>query len=278
MRSFYAMLAICLTLTVGLGGCSGGETDNAEKVLELLDKSTPGQLVEEFTAMVRDPEKRTADAQRFIIISQLAAMGPKTLSPIIDMMAAPDTSDDARLFILQCLTERLTPLYMDDLTPLLVSENHVIRACAVTLIGHIEHPDVMPLLEVARKDKSPSVSFSALSSMAVWGDQEARDELSAMYLAEDVEPAYKTEIIRVVLRGPVKKDLDILTAALNEDHVDIGTRARVAGAVGALGNASSIGPLETSLEKYPDPLFTQVASEALEAIRQREEQAPGAGQ
>ena len=275
MRFFFANLATGVMLVAGLGGCSGGEREGAEEVQQLLNGSNVGQLVEEFTMMAQDPATYTADFRRFAIIEHLASMGPKTLSPIIDLMVAPETGNETRLFILQCLAKRLTPLYMDDLTPLLVSENHVIRACAVTLIGHIDHPDVMPLLEVARKDASIAVSFSALSGMAIWGDREARDELCAMYFAEDTELLHKREIIRVILHAPVKEDLGILTSALNEDYVYIKTRARVADALGIVGEASSIEPLEESLEKYGDPVFVQLASGALETIRQREEQTAG---
>ncbi len=277
MRLFFANLATGVILVAGLGGCSGGEREGTEQVQQLLNESTVGQLVEEFTMMAQDPATHTADVRRFAIINQLTSRGPKTLSPILDLMAAPETGNEMRLFILQCLAERLTPLYMDDLTPLLVSENHVIRACAVTLVGHIEHPDVMPLLEVARKDTSTAVSFSALSGMAVWGDREARDELCAMYFAEDAELLHKREIIRVILHAPVKEDLGILTSALNEDYVYIETRTLVADALGIVGDASSIEPLEKSLEKYTDPIFIQFASGALETIRQREEHTAGGG-
>jgi hypothetical protein len=277
MRFFLAKIVIGVILVAGLGGCSGGEPEDTEQVQQLLNESTPGQLVEEFTMMALDPATHTPEYRRFVILDQLASMGPKTLTPIIDLMAGPETSNDTRLFILQSLAKRLTPLYMDDLTPLLVSENHVIRACAVTLIGHIDHPDVMALLEVARKDSALGVSFSALSGMAIRGDQKARGELYAMYFDEEAELFHKREIVRVILLAPVTEDLDILTSALIEDYVSIKTRALVAGALAIVGDSSSIEPLEKSLEKYTDPIFIQFASGALETIRQREEETAGGG-
>lgn len=280
MRFFLTNTVIGVLLAAGLGGCSGGEpadTERAERVQELLNESTPGQLVEEFVRMAQDPATHTPEYRRFVIVDQLASMGPKTLVPIIDLMAAPETSDDTRLFILQSLAERLTPLYMDDLTPLLESENHVIRACAVTLIGHIDHPDVMSLLELAREDEAKGVSFSALSGMAVRGDPKAREELYALYFDKDVELYHKHEIIRVILLAPGKENLEILTSALNEDYVSIKTRSLIAGTLGILGDASSIELLEKSLEKFADPIFFQMASGSIAMIRQREEETAGTG-
>ena len=267
MRVLLAVLGIGVIVAAGLGGCSGG-TPEEQEIEQLLSETTPGELVKEFTMMAKDPETHTAQFRRFIVTDQLASMGPKTLTPIIELMAAPESSGETRIFILQSLADRLTPLYMDDLTPLLVSENPVVRACAVSLIGHIDHPDVMPLLKVARKDADKRVSFSALSSQAVRGDEEARKELCGMYFTEDARLIHKREVIRVILRSPIEDDLEILKSAVNEDFVPIQIRALVARALGQLRDPSAIEPLKKSLEQYSDPIFIDMTSAALEEIRQ----------
>ena len=272
MRFFLAILGIGVIVAAGLGGCSGG-TPEEQEIEQLLRETTPGELVEEFTMMAKDPATHTAEYRRFIVVDRLVSIGPKTLTPIIELLAAPESSGETRLFILQTLADRLTPLYMDDLTPLLASEDSVIRACAVTLIGHIDHPDVMPLLEVARKDGDTSVSFSALSSQAVQGDEDARKELCGMYFSEDAKLTHKREVIRVILRSPAEEDLEILKSAVNEDFVFIKTRALVAHALGQLGDASAIEPLKKSLEQYSDPNFIDLASSALKEIEQHAEPA-----
>ncbi len=272
MRFFWAILGIGVIVTAGLGGCSGG-TPEEQEIEQLLRETTPGELIEEFTIMAKDPTMYAPEYRRFIVVDQLASMGPKTLTPIIELMAAPEVSGETRLFILQTLADRLTPLYMDDLTPLLASEDSVIRACAVTLLGHIDHPEVMSLLEVARKDADASVSFSALSSQAVQGDEDARKELSGMYFAQDAKLTHKREVIRVILRTPIEDDLEILKSAVNEDFVSIKTRALVAHALGQLGDPSAIEPLKKSLEQYSDPVFIDLASAALDEIRQHAEPA-----
>ena len=272
MRFFFAVVGIGVIVAGGLGGCSGGTPEERE-IQRLLSGTTPGELVEEFTMMAKDPATHTPEYRRFIIAEQLASMGPKTLTPIIELMGAPESSGETRLFILQTLADYLTPLYMDDLTPLLVSENPVIRACAVSLIGHIDHPDVMPLLEVARKDTDTRVSFSALSGQAVRGDEGARKELCGMYFAEDAELTHKQEVIRVILRSPLEDDLEILKSAVNEEFVSIGNRALVARALGHLGDPSAIEPLKKSLDEYSDPVFVDLALAALEEIQQHAESA-----
>ena len=272
MRFVLAVVGIVVLVAGGLGGCSGG-TPEEQEIQRLLSETTPGELVEEFTMMAKDPATHTPEYRRFIIAEQLASMGPKTLTPIIELMGAPESSGETRLFILQTLADYLTPLYMDDLTPLLVSENPVIRACAVSLIGHIDHPDVMPLLEVARKDTDTRVSFSALSGQAVRGDEGARKELCGMYFAEDARLIHKREVIRVILRAPVEDDLEILKSAVNEDFVFIENRALVARALGQLGDPSAIEALKKSLDEYSNPFFVDLASAALEEIQRHAEPA-----
>ena len=272
MRFFFAVVGIGVIVAGGLGGCSGGTPEERE-IQRLLSGTTPGELVEEFTMMAKDPATHTPEYRRFIIAEQLASMGPKTLTPIIELMGAPESSGETRLFILQTLADYLTPLYMDDLTPLLVSENPVIRACAVSLIGHIDHPDVMPLLEVARKDTDTRVSFSALSGQAVRGDEGARKELCGMYFAEDARLIHKREVIRVILRAPVEDDLEILKSAVNEDFVFIENRALVARALGQLGDPSAIEALKKSLDEYSNPFFVDLASAALGEIQRHAEPA-----
>ena len=272
MRFFLAVLGIGLVVVVGLDGCSGG-TPEEQEIEQLLSETTPGELVEEFTMMAKDRTTDTPDFRRFIIANRLASMGPKTLTPLLELMAAPESSGETRLFVLQTLADRLTPLYLDDLTPMLVSENAVIRACAVTLLGHIDHPDVLPLLAVARNDADTRVSFSALSSQAVRGDEEARKELCGMYFAEDAKLTHKREVIRVILRAPVEDDLEILKNAVIEDFVLMKTRALVARTLGKLGDSSAIEPLKKSLDRFSDPVFIELASAALEEIQQRSEPA-----
>lgn len=271
MRLFISMLVLGLIAVVGITGCNNSEPEISGDVEALLSPMTPGQLVEEFTKMAQDPESYAEDWDRLVIISQLAAMGPKTLTPIIDLMAAPESSGETRLFVLQSLADRVTPLYMDDLTPLVESEDPVVRACAVSLLGQIDHPDAMPLLVSARSDEDSRVSFSALSSMAVLGDQDARNELCGMYFEDGAREIHKREVVRVVLRDPADEDLKILNSALNENYLDNMTRSQVAVALGRLGDVSAIGPLEKSLEQYStDPIFTDVASSALETLKLRE--------
>lgn len=271
MRYFSSMLALGLFAVVGIAGCNNSVPEISGDLDALLSPKTPGQLVEEFTEMAQDPETYAEGWDRLVIVSQLATMGPKTLTPIIDLMAAPESSGETRIFVLQSLADQLSPLYLDDLAPLIDYEDPVIRACAVSLLGHIGHPDAMPLLVSARSDEDTRVSFSALSSMAVMGDQDARFELCGMYFEDGARPIHKREIVRVILRSPADEDLKILMSALTEDYLDDMIRSQVAVALGRLGDVSAIGPLEKSLEQYTaDPIFTDVASSALETLRLRE--------
>ncbi len=268
MRFFISMLVLGFIAVGGITGCKGGDPEVSGDVEALLSPMTPGQLVEEFTRMARDPETHEEGWERLVLITQLSAMGPKTLTPIIEMMAAPESSGKTRIFVLQSLAGRMSPLYMDDLSPLVDSEDPVIRACAISLLGHIDHADAMPLLVAARSDEDSRVSFSALSSMAVMGDEAARNELRGMYFVDDARIIHKREVVRVVLRKPEAGDLKILKSALVEEYLDDMTRSQVAVALGQLGDASAIGPLQKSLEQYTsDPIFTDVASNALKLLK-----------
>lgn len=275
MRFFSSMLVLGFIAVVGITGCNSGEPEVTGEVGQLLSPMTPGQLVEEFTRMARDPQTHAEGWDQLVLITQLSTMGPKTLTPIIELMGAPESSGETRLFVLQSLADRLSELYMDDLAPLVDSEDPVIRACAVSLIGHIDHAEAMPLLVAARSDEDSRVSFSALSGMAILGNDNARDELRGMYFEDGARIIHKREVVRVIIRKPEKDDLPILKSALLEEYLDDMTRSQVAVALGQLGDASAIEPLEKSLELYTsDPIFTDVASNALKLLRVGEAESP----
>ncbi len=266
-------LAPCLIV---LAGCfssepkSDGPDDAAGQV-----EATPGQLVQTIIDMSHTPAQYSEKPERHIYTRQLASMGPTALTPLIEYMAAPETEDTARLFILQCVNELLTPVYLPSLAPMLESDDQVIRAIGVTAIGVIENESVVPLLQIARNDPAPRVAFSALSSLALQGDESARQELKRMYeenatMGDIPEIQIKREVIRVLVRDSRPEDLPILSNALNEPYVEVNFRAAIVRALGRLGDPSVIPLLEQSVELQKEDAYGKLVQQAIAAINERE--------
>jgi len=272
-----SLLAIVLVSTLSLQGCNdenqktaGGSASNAE--------ITPTQLVNNIISMSAAPETYGDTAERHILTQQLAAMGPATLAPLVDYMGAPDTTPAARLFILQCVNNHLTPVYLANLKPMLESTDEVTRAVGVMALGHIKNETVAQLLTIARNDPSPRVGFSALSGLAMQGDPAARQEMKALYTSGaavgDIKPDdVKREIIRILLRDAQTDDLPVLQDAVTQEFLAINSRAMIAEALGRLGDKSAIPVLEQSLNLQTEPEYGEMVKQAIAAINGRSEKA-----
>lgn len=270
---------LALTLVV-LAGCFSSDPAPDDRMSDrsTAGDATPGQLVATIIAMSKTPDLYNETPDRHAYTRQLASMGPTALAPILDYMAAPDTPDTARLFILQCVNELLTPVYLPNLIPMLKSENQVTRAVGVTAIAEVDDPSVAPLLETARNDPTPRVAFSALSGQALQGSADARDQLRTMYLTDstmgDISvEQIKREVVRVLVRDAQPEDLPILTDALNKPFVEVNFRAAIVRALGRLGDPSVIPLLQESVGLQNEDAYGKLVQQAIEAIQERESQA-----
>lgn len=271
-----ALLAAALTLTGCLG--DGKSDDPPAGGTEVQVQITPGQIIDQLKAMSATPETYGETIDRHILTQQLAEMGPTQLAPLIDFMAAPDTPQTARLFILQCVNNYLTPVYLSNLKPLLESPDEGARAMGITAVGHIEDPAVVELLTAARQDSSTRVAFCALSGLAMQGDDTAREEMKKMYtdntsLEKVTEEQVKREVVRVLLRDVQEDDLPVLKDALNQPFIEVNARLMIAEAVGRLGDTSAVPLLEQSLGLQNEPEYGEMVKQAIAAINRREGQA-----
>lgn len=272
-----AILSAALVLTGCLG--EGSPTKSDAGVAEVRGKdATPGYLVDQIKTMAASPEKYSDTIDRHVLTQQLANMGPTALSPLIDYMAAPDTPQSARLFVLQCVNNFLTPAYLTNLKPLLESTDEGARAMGITAIGHIQDPGVHELLLLARRDVSPRVAFCALSGLAMQGDAAARQELKQMYVdnvsVEKVSTEQvKREVVRVLLREVQQDDLPVLQDALNQPFIEVNARLMIAEAMGRLSDTAAVPLLEQSLGLQKEPEYGEMVKQAIAAINERAGQA-----
>ncbi len=273
MRIPMTRLAIAFTAALALCGCipddsktTGGASSDVQ--------ATPGQLAETIIKMAGSPEIYGETGERHLLTWQLSNLGPAALVPLIDFMGAPDTPPAARLFILQCVIDFLTPVYLANLKPMLESTDEVTRAVAVMALGHIKNETVSQLLTIAKTDLSPRVAFSALSGLAMQGDPAAREELKQLYTsgstvgdikAEDV----KREVVRVLLRDAQPEDLPILQDAVNQQFLAINARFMIAVVLGRLGDNTAIPLLEQSVNLQTEPEYGEMVKQAVAAINGR---------
>jgi len=269
-----AVMVAALTLT----GCLGEGKESAENSAELRGKPSPGNIVDQLKTMAAAPEAHSESIDRHVLTQQLAMMGPTALAPLIDYMAAPDTPQTARLFILQCVNNYLTPVYLTNLKPLLESSDEGARAMGVTAIGHISDPGVVQLLTLARQDASERVGFCALSGLAMQGDAEARQLLKQLYV-DNIEyekvssEQVKREVVRVLLRDVQPDDLAVLQDALNQPFIEVNARLMIAEAIGRLGDPAAVPLLEQSLGLQKEPEYGEMVKQAIAAINERAGQA-----
>jgi hypothetical protein len=269
-RAGAAGLAILL-----LAGCSKPEQDTPSQGQVQL---TPGQLVQTIIGMSGDMDRYGDSIDRHILTDQLAQTGPTALTPLLDYMQAVDTDPSARLFILQCVTIHLTPLYLPSIRPMVESEDPVIRAIGVTALGSIDDETVPPLLKQARNDPETRVAFSALSSLAMHGDLESREELKQLYLTGGtvgdipVEQVNR-EIVRALTHDTQPEDLPVLMDALNQPYMEVNQRSAIARALGRMGDASAIPVLEQSVNLQNEPAYGELVQGVIAAIQAREDKA-----
>lgn len=278
MSTHFLRAGVAALSLVLLAGCDSPNPPANTGTQNVQVEATPTQLVDSIIEMSKDPDQHNLTPERHIYTRNLAAMGPMTLSPLLQYMAAPDTDDHARLFILQSVNDVLTPYYMPDLKPMLESENQVIRAIGVTAISPIQDPSVLPLLKKARQDAQPRVAFSALSGMAMQGDAAAREELKSMYLNNTTmgdipEEQIKREVVRAIVRDARADDLPVLTDALNQPWVEVNYRAAIVRALGRLGSPDQIPLLEESLDLQNEDAYGKLVRQAIESIQERQDQA-----
>jgi HEAT repeat protein len=267
--------ALVLSGCLGEGNPSNSEIGQAEVQGE---DATPGFIVDKLKTMAAEPAAYSDTIERHVLTQQLADTGPTALSPLIDFMAAADTSQPARLFILQCVNNYLTPAYIPNLKPLLESTDEGARAIGVTAIGHIKDPAVEEFLKLARQDVSPRVAFCALSGQAMQGDAAARQELKQMYVdnasVDKVsEEQVKREVVRVLLRDVQADDLAVLQDALNRSFIEVNARLMIAEAMGRLGDPAAVPLLEQSLGLQKEPEYGEMVKQAIAAINERAGQA-----
>lgn len=280
LKRVFCVMAI-LSAALLLNGClgEGSPTKSDVGTAEVSGKDdTPGHIVDQLKTMAASPENYGNSIDRHILTQQLANMGPAALSPLIDYMAAPDTPQAARLFVLQCVNNYLTPVYLPNLKPLLESADEGARAIGITAIGHIKDPGVEELLNLARQDKSPRVAFCALSGQAMQGNAAARQELKQMYIDNaEVEKVsveqVKREVVRVLLREVQPDDLSVLQDALNQPFIEVNARLLIAEAVGRLGDTAAVPLLEQSLGLQKEPEYGEMVKQAIAAINERAGQA-----
>lgn len=269
MMAYVACIVVAGCLPSEPPGTEGTQSQNAPAQV------TPEQLVATLKYMSTKPDEYSETIDRHVLTQQLANTGPTALMPLVEYMGAPDTDQDARLFTLQCIYKYMTPEYLPALQKLFHSEDVVVRASAVMCLGSIENEASQALLRDALDDSSPRVRFSAMSGLAIQGDEESRSQLKGMYTADETMgdipiPQIKREVVRVLVQDPRKDDLAILEDALEQEFLEVNLRSMIAQALGRMGEARHIALLEQSVHLQDEPVYGEIVQDAIAAIQERE--------
>jgi HEAT repeat protein len=273
MRNFVLCSWNIVFLSLVLISCIPGEPE-PEPTPELknpdLLSSTGDELVKEWMAMAEDPASFRGAFRTFELIDTLNSQGDTALNPIIQKLADPEASAEAKVFVLQCVNINMTPAYIPILKPLMEDTYPAdTRACATQLLGAIESEKVVPLLKDALKDESPNVVFTAQSGLAVQNVDDYRTEFLGLYHQEDTNVNQKAEIRRVIMYSPspdgiTDQEFGILANEIFEKDTPLGVRSAIAMLLLESGRPQAIETIQKSLELSDNNSYKQLVQSALD--------------
>lgn len=226
-------------------------------------------LLSEWLTMAQDPGAYARDPRPLAICDQLDRLHPTALTPIIQLLGHPETSDPSKIFVLQCITINMALPYLPHLLPLLESQNPTTRSCATTLLGAIDDPAVIAPLLRMKQDSDPRVSFSAWSGLALRGEEPYRQNFVHHYLAPKATHAQRSEIIRVLLKDTRVSDEFIVSSIITTSETPPTVRHLLVMALANIGQLSSLKALQNSIPLDPSDEYRRLVESTIAVIQER---------
>lgn len=284
MRFRRSQCALWLTITIGIAGCIPSEAPQDTESFKPIESSqvelpppqqtvaSPEELVAQLTALAKaiTKEELLAGGEGVRLAGQLAVVGETSLSPVIDLLNAPECGPLCQVYVEARTIPFITKAYTGQLLSLLANpKDDTSRSCVVELLGSIRDDDriaeaLRPLTDHADK----RVKLAALAGLATnQGDAAARSAVAEMYHATDSSSADRQKILSVLLVAPVEEDVPLFTEALLDKETDPLVRIQLAMNLGRLGDLETAVALERSAELSEDKQYQSFARSAAENIK-----------
>lgn len=231
------------------------------------------ELLAEWTGLAQVQVSHEPSARALAVTGQLAAMGPESLMPLIDVLGHPESGPAQKVFVVQCLAPYVSGVHLERLAKIVgTSKDPTTRSCATALLARIGGRGAAIVLGTLVDDSEKRVRLAALAGLGRGGDAGARGRLVALYNSEDTNAFERLQILTVFLAEPGEEGVPLLTDAVKRPLMDPAVRLDAALALGRVGDASAISVLEKSKETAANDAYAEVADSAIAAIRERTEE------
>lgn len=274
MKTSSAVVLIAILLSA----CSpdSEQVDTSAPVVEAppvlappVDTLSEADLVSEWLAMAKEPEAYIGNQRPLAICIQLDSMHPTALVPIVELLGQPDTSDTTKIFVLQNINFHMDMDYLPYILPLLVSEFPTTRSCATTLLGTVPDESVIEPLLRMKQDSDSRVAFSALSGLALHGEEPYRRDFVQYYLSPEVTISQRREIVRIIMHDPRPEDEFIISAILMASDTPPTVRHLLVMTLGNMGTESSIKAIHYSTSLDPSEEYRTLVDTTVAVIQER---------
>ena len=283
-RSFYPVFALILGVTAL--GClptePAQEAQSEAPAAEFISAASPTRqetppasseaLVAEWKVLAENQSRSRLSMRHTEIAKVLASRSPEGLTPIIDVIADPESTPEMKVFASETIAGEIRPPYLERLKTLTgESLDITTRACATMLIGQMKDTDVTAELAGLAEDDERRVKMAAMVGLAQRGRDDMRQHFVAMYWDEEATQAERERIVLTILVNPAEKDFKILSDLLVRSETNLFVRTNIAHTYGRIGGTSVIDALEMSIKNTPDPSYRSMAQAAIQTIEAREE-------
>jgi HEAT repeat protein len=262
--------AVLLALVLGFGCGGRDEQVTVQQKGQDGDDNRADALVREWFELARSPEENLANPRCRQIALEISQINMEKLAPIFEVIADADTDIEEKVLAVATVDCVTGPVTVPWLTSLLTPESSAdTRACAVQLLALSNDPSVLETLRECTEDDDRRVRLAALVGLMGQGDAEAREKLSEMFRAGGIGQNERNRILVSIAADPREADLAVLLEAIEDDAFPEGLRVQAIGAVGRVGNATSIEVLERIVSEESNETLRDVARDAVEAIAAR---------
>lgn len=272
------MLAVPCIL---FGGCLPEVPEQEEPVVPEPDgmsaeyKALQKEMIAQWLDFVEHPVPDQMDTRPYFIATEVAKIGPTALSPLLEVLGQDSRTPETKVAVVASTSHLMTTAYVPYLLPHTeVGLDETTRACATMLLAMIDDPEVNTTLETLVDDEERRVMLAATLGLAKHGKDSARARLRAMHGDVETTNEERSQIYVTLSVEPTTDDIAILLEAVRRKDLNPFTRVDIVTGLGRVGDASIIDSLRQSKTEINDNLYRSTVDTVIEAILEREENAP----
>ncbi|HOS01733.1 MAG TPA: hypothetical protein PKZ01_01555 [Candidatus Hydrogenedentes bacterium] len=254
---------------------SAGRSEESQGVVEAPQDTE--SLIAEWKQLAAVGRKSMSNNRCREIATILKQTDPQALQVMLDLIADPAASGEAKSVAAYSLELFVDRSMLDFLRPLTAAEHDVnTRVCALHLLASSQYDENASIFRSLQTDPDRRIRMAALVGLVGVGDSEARIQLVEWYHLPDVTGFEKARIITSMLRAPVREDIPVFLAALADPDATPFVRFSCVQMLATVGDASVIPAIRQARERESYPEIQEVMDSAI-AMLEAVPEAPPAG-